>query len=97
MDFRAKDHLTKLFNQGFEETLEKKMFNLGVAWGYYALADCVADSLGGDKRELVSGWLNSMRNDKMIGEYIGEILALTESEMTQSEKLKQRLNEWYCK
>lgn len=97
MDFRAKEYIAKLFNEEFEKTLEKKIFNLGVAWGYYALAECVADSFGGDKRELVSGWLNGMRNDKMIGEYIEEILALTGKEMTPSEKIMQNMNRRYCK
>lgn len=95
MDFRARDYFNKLFSEEFEKTLEKRMFNLGVAWGYYTLAECVAKNAGESEHEFLSCWLKEMQNDKAIGQYVKELLALTEKEMTPSERLAQEMKERY--
>lgn len=97
MDFRAQDYLNKLFNEEFEKTLEKRMFNLGMAWGYYMFIEQFRKSAGGgsDAKRLADDWLSEMSKEKTIGQYIKEIVVLTENEMTPSEKIIQEMSERY--
>ena len=95
MDFSVREYLSKLFNDEYEKTLEKRMFNLGVTWGYFALAESVAKSCGEKDKELLYKLLSDMENDKNIGEYIKEILDITQKEMTPTDKLKQSLERRY--
>ena len=97
MDFRVNEYLSKLFNDEYEKTLEKRMFNLGVAWGYFALAESVARSCGEMDKELLCKLLSDMQDDKNIGEYIKEILDITQKEMTPTDKIKQTLERRYHK
>lgn len=97
MDFRVREYLSKLFNDEYEKTLEKRMFNLGVAWGYFALAESVARSCGEKDKELLCKLLSDMQDDENIGEYIKEILDITQKEMTPTDKLKQSLERRYHK
>ncbi len=95
MDFRVREYLGNLFNDEYEKTLEKRMFNLGVAWGYFALAESVAKSFGEKDKELLCNLLSDMKDDKNIGEYIKEILDITQKEMTPTDKMKQSLERRY--
>ena len=95
MDFRVQDYLGKLIVKEFDESHEKKLFNLGMAWGFCLFIEQFRGYLGADATadKITDDWLMEMSKDEAIGQYIRDIITIKEEEMSPSEKLKQELLE----
>ena len=93
MDYRATQYLNKMFSSEFDKTVEKKMFDLGLAWGYYMVVERFRESFNdGDGNKFADDWLKELSKDSHVGQYIKEIMSITEREMTPSEKIVQEMN-----
>lgn len=93
MDYRVERYLNKMFSDELQKTVEKRMFDLGLAWGYYAVIDMFREEFEKhDGNQIADNWLKQLSSDPFVGEYIKEIIAITEKEMSPSEKIMQEIS-----